>query len=239
MEVRMKQINTLKATAIFLVSTVYFYILLFTLLPFIKANLDLNPAMYWFITGYFLFVPLFIAAVVFARKDGNKTAKEVLCSLNVRPMTKNEWGYALTGTLSVFVLTGLIFAVSVLLNKNFGVRELSTTPWFMTISPFRGSDRLLLLVWLPMFAFNILGEELLWRGYIQTRLKNRFSWVLCAFLWLLFHLPFGMDLMIMLLPVVLILPYAFHKTQNTCVGIFIHGVYNGPIFVLVALGLMH
>jgi len=73
----------------------------------------------------------------------------------------------------------------------------------------------------------------------STRLRGKYSWLLCSLLWLLFHLSFGMDLMIMLVPVILIIPYAFHKTKNTLVGIFIHGIYNGPLFVTVALGLIN
>ena len=50
-----------------------------------------------------------------------------------------------------------------------GTRPLNPTPWFMAFEPFVGSERLLLLVWLPMFTLNILGEELMWRGYIQIQ----------------------------------------------------------------------
>ena len=42
----------------------------------------------------------------------------------------------------------------------------------------------------------------------------------------------------MAIPAFIIIPYVFHKTQNTLTGVFIHGIYNGPIFVLVALGLI-
>ncbi len=44
--------------------------------------------------------------------------------------------------------------------------------------------------------------------------------------------------MIMLIPVILIIPYVYPKTGNTSTGIFIHGIYNGPIFVMVALGVV-
>ena len=107
----------------------------------------------------------------------------------------------------------------------------------MEMQPFQASERLLLLVWFPMFFFNIVGEELLWRGYIQSRLTGRFPWQLCSLLWLLFHLPFGIDLMIMLVPVIVIIPYVFDKTRNLLTGIFIHGIFNGPVFVLISLGL--
>ena len=55
---------------------------------------------------------------------------------------------------------------------------------------------------------------------------------------MIFHLPFGIDFIIMLIPVIIIIPYAFYKTQNTLVGIFIHGIYNGPLFIAVTLGLI-
>ena len=108
----------------------------------------------------------------------------------------------------------------------------------MSFEPFTGAERLLLLVWLPMFAMNILGEELLWRGYIQNRLRGQFSWLAVSLLWLVFHAPFGSDLMIMLLPIFVILPYAVYKTGNTSVGIVIHALYNGPTFILLGLGLI-
>ena len=108
----------------------------------------------------------------------------------------------------------------------------------MEMQPFEGKEKLFLLIWLPMFFFNIVGEEILWRGYIQKRLRGEKSWLLCSFLWMLFHVPFGIDLMIMLIPVIIIIPYVFYKTQNSLTGIFIHGVYNGPLFILVSLGLI-
>ena len=67
---------------------------------------------------------------------------------------------------------------------------------------------------------------------------GKHSWLVCSLLWLMFHLPFGTDLMIMLMPVVLIVPYAFSRTRNALVGVFIHGIYNGPLFLAVSLGLV-
>ena len=233
-----KRITPIKATLIFIVSTAYFFLLLFTLLPFLKSNLSINPALYWFITGYFIFIPLFVYALMMVKYEGNKGIKQILPALNIKSFTKKDRAYSVVGLLFVFIFTGLIFCVSFLLNKYFSIRLLTTTPWFMEMHPFQGIEKLLLLIWLPMFFFNIVGEEFLWRGYIQNRLQGKYSWLLCSLLWLLFHLPFGIDLMIMLVPVIIIIPYAFYKTQNTLVGIFIHGIYNGPLFVAVALGLI-
>lgn len=232
-----KKVTALEAALTFAAFTAYFYLLLFTLLPFLKAAIVLHPALYWFVTGYFLFVPLLMYALWRTRAEGRRGTRDILAALNVKPFTKRDWRYSLLGLLLGLILTGMIFALSMACSRHLGWRPLSTTPWFMEMRPFAGTEKLLLLlVWLPMFFFNIAGEELLWRGYIQARMRGRYAWPLGSALWLLFHLPFGPGLMIMLLPVVIIIPYSFRKTRNTLVGIFIHGLYNGPMFVAIALG---
>ena len=234
----MKKVSILKASFIFIIATIYFYLLLYTIFPFIKRNFLINTALYWFITGYFLFIPLFVYALIMVKLEGNTSINEILSSLNIKPFTKKDWLYSITGLILVFIFTGIIFVISILLNKHFGIRMLSTVPWFMEMKPFKGYEKLFLLIWLPMFFFNIVGEEILWRGYIQSRLQNKYSWIICSLLWMLFHLPFGLDLMIILIPVIIILPFIFYKTHNTLTGIFIHGIYNGPIFIAVATGLI-
>lgn len=227
-----------KAVIIFTVSTLYFYLLLFTLLPFTKSEFILNPALYWFITGYFLFIPLFIYAVMKVKSEGNNGVRQILNALSIKSFSKKDWLYSITGLFLVFLFTGFIFGISILLNKFSGIRMLNTTPWFMEMQPFQGIEKLLLLVWIPMFFFNIAGEEFLWRGYIQSRLHGKHSWMICSALWMMFHIPFGFDLIIMAMPALVIIPYVFYKTENTLTGIFIHGIYNGPIFAAIALGLM-
>jgi hypothetical protein len=74
------------------------------------------------------------------------------------------------------------------------------------------------------------------RVRVQYRLVGKYRWQLCSPRWLLFHLPFGTDLPIMLILEVIIIPYAFSRTQNTPARIFIHGIFSGPIFVVIALG---
>jgi membrane protease YdiL (CAAX protease family) len=106
------------------------------------------------------------------------------------------------------------------------------------MEPYQGLEKFHLFIWMPMFFFNIVGEETLWRGYIQNRMSGGYAWVICAFLWAAFHLPFGIDMIIMASPALIIVPYIFSKIRNTTVGIAIHGIYNGPIFVLISLGII-
>lgn len=234
-----QRITFLKAAVIFLTATAYFLFLLLTLLPFLKSNFLCHPALYWFITGYFLFVPLFLYAMIMARREGNQGMRELLQALNINRLSYKDACYMIIGIISIFLITGIIFGCSFLLNRYFGIRLLNTTPWFMQeMRPFQSAEKLLLLVWFHMFFFNIVGEEILWRGYIQNRMEGNHAWLQCAFLWMIFHIPFGLDMIIFASPALVIIPYIFHKRNNTLITILIHGIYNGPIFILVALGIM-
>jgi pimeloyl-ACP methyl ester carboxylesterase len=55
----MKTVSPSHASAVFVGFTAYFYLLLLTLHPFLAANFAWNPVLNWFVTGYFLFVPIF------------------------------------------------------------------------------------------------------------------------------------------------------------------------------------
>jgi len=227
------------AIIIFGVFTLYFYLLSISLFPLLKNNIQLNPSLYWFIMGYFLFIPLFIYSIKMVKDEGSQTRLEVLKALVVTKLGRRDWMYIIIGTLLIFLLTGIIFWISMLMQQHFGWRMLQTTPVFMEeMKAYLGWEKLYLLVWLPMFFFNIVGEEILWRGYIQNRMKSKFSWLVCAILWAGFHLPFGLDMIIMASPALLIIPYIFHKTKSTSITIAIHGIYNGPIFVLISLGII-
>jgi membrane protease YdiL (CAAX protease family) len=123
----------------------------------------------------------------------------------------------------------------------FGIPELKTTPPFMEFQALIGYEKLYLFIWFPMFFFNIVGEELLWRGYILPRQELKhggYAWIINSVLWFVFHLCFGRDLLIILLPILIIVPYTAYRTRNTLIGIITHGILNGPMFVLVSLGLI-
>jgi membrane protease YdiL (CAAX protease family) len=150
----------------------------------------LNPALHWFITGYCLFIPLFAGALLLARGGGQASIRAALA---VKPLSRKDRRYALGGTLLCFILSAGIMGAARAAAGFLGTRPLDPTPWFMSFEPFAGSERLLLLVWLPMFVLNILGEELMWRGYIQIRLEADAPGCSSLF-WLVFHLPLEPDL---------------------------------------------
>ena len=59
------------------------------------------------------------------------------------------------------------------------------------------------------------------------------TWILHGTGWAIFHIAFGWQLLVMLLPLLYIEPYVVQKTQNTWTGVFLHGVINGPSFIAI------
>jgi hypothetical protein len=140
----MQNLNPIRASMIFSIATGYFILLLFTLFPFLKSQFSVNPALYWFITGYFLFIPIFAYAVIMAKEEGNHTFNDISLALNIKSMTQRDWGYAFTGSLLVFIFTGIIFGISSIAHNTFGLRPIRTFPWFIEMSPFQGIEKLFL-----------------------------------------------------------------------------------------------
>ena len=224
------------------IPALYFWLLTHYLAPYLNNTVGMHAAMNWFITGFLIFVPLFFAAFALARKEGNaESFKALLKRLRLKKFTKKDWAWAISGLVATIICTGLIMGISLLLSKKFGIPALKTTPGIMEFEPFMAAERWMLLVWLFMFFFNIVGEEIYWRGYIMPRQElanGRYAWFINSVLWCVFHISFGRDLLIIVIPALLILPYVVYKTKNTAVGIFIHGIFNGPMFVLISLGIL-
>lgn len=86
-----------------------------------------------------------------------------------------------------------------------------------------------------VLAFNIVGEELWWRGYILPRqelVHGRFTWLVHGLLWWGFHIFKWWDL-IGLLPVTLLLSYVSQRTQNNWPAFIAHYLLNGLGFLFV------
>jgi membrane protease YdiL (CAAX protease family) len=85
--------------------------------------------------------------------------------------------------------------------------------------------------------FNIVGEELWWRGYVLPRQElafGKWTWLIHGTLWACFH-AFKYWEVLSLLPVTLILSYVAQKRRNTWPGIILHYLINGVSFIPVIL----
>lgn len=88
--------------------------------------------------------------------------------------------------------------------------------------------------------FNILGEELWWRGYILPRQElthGKKTWLIHGLLWTLFHSFWWWNL-ILLLPGALAASYVAQRLKNTTVIITAHLLINsvGGIVMMLFTG---
>lgn len=119
--------------------------------------------------------------------------------------------------------------------------EFSPVPAFMHLEPLTSGRYWLLFIWLPYWILNILGEEFLWRGVMLPRQEiafGRYTWLTHGFGWGLFHIAFGWQLLITLIPLIFIQSYIVQRTKNSWTGVAIHGAVNGPSFIAICFGLI-
>ena len=142
------------------------------------------------------------AGEVEKRREGNELRIDLILErLRIKRLSKNDWKWTIASSALILTATGLIMFTSKVLSESFGLRGLETTPSFMEFQVLQGYEKYYLLIWIPMFFFNIVGEEILWRGYILPRQElqhGEYSWIINSILWLIFHVCFGLDLIILL-----------------------------------------
>jgi membrane protease YdiL (CAAX protease family) len=205
-------------------------------IPYLSELSGLEPIFFWFVVaGAGVFAPLLITAWWMLQQENSLHVSDLWQKrLRFRRMSQRDWLWALGSLVVIGILSGgLIAAIRVV----FG--QMDHQPSFMTFEPLTPGRYGLLAFWFPYWLLNIMGEEILWRGVILPRQEAAFggsAWVVNAFGWLLFHVAFGWQLFITLLPIVFILPYVVQRLKNTWVGVAIHAGLNGPSFLAIAFG---
>lgn len=208
-------------------------------IPLLYRDFGVAPLIGWWLASGIIVFGLFTGAILAARyRTQTKTLREVLTALNIRSMNKTDTLWAFGGLLGVLVLTGVVVIV---FDKLFSLNLLSQDSYasFLRMEKLKPGQYWLFAAWLPYFFFNIVGEELMWRGYLlprQSATLGQYAWILNGVLWAIFHAGIGWRIAIVLLPIEFIVPYVVQKRQNIWLGIIIHGLYNGSGFVMVALG---
>jgi membrane protease YdiL (CAAX protease family) len=89
------------------------------------------------------------------------------------------------------------------------------------------------------FFFNIVGEELWWRGLILPRQElsfGRYTWLVHGLLWAAFHAFKWWDV-IGLIPVCLLIAGAGQRLKTNWTGLIGHALFNvgGLILVIAAI----
>ena len=187
--------------------------------------------------GVFVMIPLFVLAVYLYLKENSEASfSDFMARYRFRKLNKIDLAWMIAALLFCFLAAGLIFVILTQFFDGF-----SMSPSFMDSNSLSNHNWWIYLAWLPFFFFNIMGEECMWRGYIMPRQElvyGRWTWLVHGSFWLLFHIPFGFQLMITVAPVIYVESYVVLKRRNTWTGVLIHGVFNALGFLSVSLGLL-
>ncbi len=237
-DIELKKLGFSGSFAIYIPAAILMYCMTKFLIPWLSEITGQETILFWFIVGGIgIFTPLIITGILILRDEGYKIQKSTWTGrLRFRKMTKRDLLWSLAGLITVGISSGLIMKLQELIAGPF-----DTSPSFMMFEPLNKGRCWLLLVWVPYWILNILGEEFLWRGVLLPRQEivfGKYTWIIHGLGWGLFHVAFGWHLLITLIPLIFIQSYIVQKTKNSWIGIIMHGGLNGPSFLAIAFGLI-
>ena len=208
------------------------------LIPYLASVTKVETVIWWFIVSAFgMFIPLLVIAVFMLKKEGNLFKQGMWHNrLRFRKMNSGDWLWGIAGIVMVGILSFMIISV---LEQLAG--KIDHQPSFMQFEPLDSGRYWILIVWAAYWIFNIMGEEILWRGVILPRQEisfGKYAWLLHGLCWGLFHIAFGWQLMVTLIPILFIQSYIVQRRKNSWIGVLMHAGINGPSFVAISLGLI-
>lgn len=211
-------------------------------IPWLRGRLVGPDILCWFVAGGAVFVGLFLAALAgFWIEKRSVTWAGFAARFRFRRMNRGDVLSSLAALALCGVASGVIFiAWTAIAHSTALVSAPELSPAFVQMEPLAGETLWVVAAWLPLFFFNIAGEELWWRGYMLPRQEQQHgerAWLIHAAGLTLFHLPLGVDLAIVLLPFLGALPWLVQRRQNLWTGFLFHGLLNGGSFLAVAFGL--
>jgi len=237
-----KRIGITSSTLLFLVPGMMFWVHINWTVPYFANLFQWSIYAVWVIVGsFFLFLPLFLLTLYLLKRDGYcLDSKSILSRLRIKKMTKSDWLWTGLSLLVAITLAGAIVIIMVLAPLDIDASALEGISPIET-SRLTGAERYIFLLLPLFFFFNYVGEEMLWRGYILPRQEisfGKYAWIFNGFLHALFHMPFGLLIHVISIPIYLVMPFVVYKTRNTTTAIFIHALLGAPMQVLVALGII-
>jgi membrane protease YdiL (CAAX protease family) len=177
-----------------------------------------------------VFMGLLLATIVALRLEGWPLRWPVVRErLRLGPLTSNEWKWTLL-FLFLYVLLGYVLNI--------------VAQWVYQRVGFWPPDADVPLTNVPflliVLVFNVVSEELWWRGYILPRQElehGKNAWVVHGLLWPFFHLFKWWAVPFQLLKHWMI-PFIAQRTRNTTPALIIHLVSNGMSVALTVVPLL-
>ncbi len=233
-----KRLGLAGSLMIYIPASLLMFVLTKYLIPFLSRETGQETVLFWFIVGGLgIFLPLIITALLILKSEGYKINRNTLIKrLRFRRIKKQDLVWCFAGVIVVG-----IFSMLIIKGLELTIGEFDHSPAFMSFEPLSKGRYWLLLVWAPYWVLNILGEELLWRGVMLPRQEiafGKFAWVIHGFGWGLFHIAFGWQLLLTLMPLIFIQSFIVQRTKNSWIGVIMHGGLNGPSFIAICFGLI-
>lgn len=206
-------------------------------IPYFEAESSLPIEIIYFIcVGGIALMPMFFMAIYLTEKEVNSnTLKDLFTRMRIKKLSKEDWAWTIITFLLLCVSS---FLIATVLMVSLGV---NATPFFFKNMPLNGGHMWILYAWPIFFFFNIFGEEFLWRGYIQPRQElqlGKWTWIVHGLLWAAWHVPMGLDLVMVSSPIFFILPAIVQLRKNTSIAIVVHAIYGAFGFLAIAFGLV-
>jgi len=208
---------------LFMVPAMFAVIAQYVLWPyFVRIGLSEENA--YNTAALLVFIGLLLATIVALRLEGWPLRWSVVRErLRLRPLRSKEWKWTLL-FLFLYVLLGYVLNIlAQLVYQRLGFWPpdadvpLTNVPFLLVV-----------------LVFNVVGEELWWRGYILPRQElehGKYAWVVNGLLWPFFHLFKWWAVPFLLLKHWMI-PFIAQRTKNTAPALIIHFVSNGMSVVL-------
>lgn len=175
----------------------------------------------------FVNVGLLLAALLGYHIEGNPWNWLAFSArMRLTKMTGRIWLWTLGGTVLFGALALLINSLALAVYRVIGFTMPDMTSGVMTI-------------WMHVvvLVFNIVGEELWWRGYILPRQElthGKLAWFVNGTLWACFHMFKWWAVPFMFITCQII-PFVAQKTKNTWPGMINHLVINGAGIIMAAM----
>lgn len=176
----------------------------------------------FFVVHFTFFIGMIIAAIVGYRLEMRQHSwQDFLSRMRLRRMTGVDWN-CMTGAIAAFAFLyfGGLAITNIALERigwdhpEFGMITKTTLDW---------------VLFFILLIFNVLGEELWWRGYILPRQElthGNKAWIVQGILWAFFHIYKWWEVPAMILPA-LVVPFMAQRRHSTTPGIVMHYLLNG------------
>jgi membrane protease YdiL (CAAX protease family) len=177
-------------------------------------------------------VGLLVAAVVGYVREGNPLTWSAFSQrMRLAHLTGRIWLWTIAGTLLFGGLALVIEPLATAFYRSIGYEiPIYSVPEATTV--FGG-----IVSHIIVLFFNIVGEELWWRGYILPRQElthGKITWLIHGILWACFHMFKWWAVPFMLITC-LIIPFVAQKTRNTWPGMINHIIINGAGAIMAAM----